>query len=94
MFDKAAASDFLSGKKTDWRASFDWLLLPTNFIKVLEDQYKNDKKYKQQKARYEVEDPDWLQEHERYRKTSKDDAIDVDPNQLKNLLDSFKEDEV
>lgn len=37
--DKAAASDFLAGRKTDWRASPDWMLEPKNLVKVLEGNY-------------------------------------------------------
>lgn len=32
-------SPFLMGEKTDWRADFDWLMKPKNFIKVLEGNY-------------------------------------------------------
>ena len=39
---KAGTSDFLNGKnKRGWIASFDWIMLPTNFQKVLEDNYDN-----------------------------------------------------
>lgn len=39
---KAGASDFLNGKnQRGWVASFDWIMLPTNFQKVLEDNYDN-----------------------------------------------------
>jgi len=41
VFQKTNQSDFLSGRKTSWKANFDWLMNPTNFIKVLEDNYKN-----------------------------------------------------
>jgi len=41
VFYKVAESDFLSGRKSDWKASFDWILLPKNFIKILEGNYKN-----------------------------------------------------
>ncbi|MGE5409436.1 MAG: hypothetical protein ACM3MI_00645 [Clostridiales bacterium] len=38
----AAESDFLSGNsKSGWRANFDWIFLPTNFIKILEGYYGN-----------------------------------------------------
>lgn len=40
MIRKAAKSDFLNGKnQRGWTASFDWLFLPTNFVKVLEGNY-------------------------------------------------------
>lgn len=39
--DKLFKSDFLSGKSNQWRASFDWLICPTNFLKVIEGNYDN-----------------------------------------------------
>ena len=42
VFKKAAVSDFLNGKNNrNFVASFDWLLKPTNFPKVLEGNYDN-----------------------------------------------------
>ena len=42
VFRKAAVSDFLNGKNDrSFTASFDWLLKPTNFPKVLEGNYDN-----------------------------------------------------
>ena len=42
VISKAAASDFLNGKnQRGWVASFDWIMLPTNFPKVLEGNYDN-----------------------------------------------------
>ena len=39
---KAAQSDFLNGKNDrGWLANFDWIFLPTNFLKVLEGNYDN-----------------------------------------------------
>ncbi len=44
----AAESDFLNGKgPKGWVASFDWMLMPQNFQKVLENNYRN-KQVKQQ----------------------------------------------
>lgn len=40
-FDLVAQSDFLTGRKTDFRASFDWLLGPINMSKVLNGAYAN-----------------------------------------------------
>lgn len=40
-FDYAAASDFLSGRKTDFKAGFDWLINKSNMVKVLEGNYQN-----------------------------------------------------
>lgn len=43
VFDAVARSDFLSGRSGAWRCSFDWLLNQTNFLKVLEGNYENNK---------------------------------------------------
>lgn len=40
LFAKAAESAFLGGKNSQkWRASLDWLLIPSNAVKVLEGNY-------------------------------------------------------
>ena len=42
MIHRAYQSDFLKGQnKKDWRASFDWLIKPTNFEKVISGNYDN-----------------------------------------------------
>lgn len=41
VFEKAEKSDFLKGKNGTFKASFDWLMKPANFIKVLEGNYDN-----------------------------------------------------
>lgn len=46
VIDMTNDSDFLSGKSTEWKATFDWVLNPTNFIKVLEGNYVNRSKPK------------------------------------------------
>lgn len=51
VFQKAAISDFLNGKNDrSFTASFDWLLKPTNFPKVLEGNYDNPVKDKPKDA--------------------------------------------
>lgn len=39
LFEQVAASDFLTGRKTDFRADLEWLLRPENFAKVIEGRY-------------------------------------------------------
>ena len=39
FFELVAASDFLCGKATDFRADLEWLLRPENFAKVIEGRY-------------------------------------------------------
>jgi hypothetical protein len=41
FFARAEASDLLAGRKSDWRASSDWLMGPKNFGKVLDGCYTN-----------------------------------------------------
>ena len=46
MIRKAAASDFLNGRnERGFTATFDWLIRPANFIKVIEGNYDNNKNY-------------------------------------------------
>ena len=40
---KAESSDFLTGRVGDFKASFDWIFKPSNFIKILEGNYDNRK---------------------------------------------------
>lgn len=39
ILEKISKSDFLLGIKTDWKATFDWLICPSNYVKVLEGNY-------------------------------------------------------
>lgn len=46
VFYKVHESDHLSGRRPnlDWKASFDWIFKPENFIKILEGNYQNKEK--------------------------------------------------
>jgi hypothetical protein len=39
FFEYIRHSDFLMGRKTDFRVSFDWVIKPTNFVKIIEGNY-------------------------------------------------------
>jgi uncharacterized protein YdaU (DUF1376 family) len=39
LFGEVAASDFLCGRSSQWRADLEWLLRPENFAKVIEGRY-------------------------------------------------------
>lgn len=41
VFQLVAQSDYLNGRISNWKASFDWIINPTNFQKILEGNYKN-----------------------------------------------------
>ena len=57
--DKAMASDFMNGKNgKGWVASFDWMMCPSNFPKVLEGNYDNEEPAgSQQQAAAKAQDP-------------------------------------
>lgn len=58
--DKAIASDFMNGKNgKGWVASFDWMMCPSNFPKVLEGNYDNEQPAgsKQPQAAAKAKDP-------------------------------------
>ena len=44
VFDKLEASDFCSGRSTDWRADIDFILREDKFLSVLEGKYDNRKR--------------------------------------------------
>lgn len=51
LFIKAEASNFLKGKNdNNWSASFDWLINPSNMIKVLEGNYDNKEEKKNESS--------------------------------------------
>ncbi len=60
IFKSCEKSDFLSGRASDWRASFDWIMKPSNLQKIKEGTYDNKKgsqsdmleKLREVKARY------------------------------------------
>tara|TARA_Y100000593_G_C4151168_1_gene257141 strand:- start:100 stop:474 length:375 start_codon:yes stop_codon:yes gene_type:complete len=67
VFRKAQASNFLSGRSDDWTScGFDWLMKPSNWIKVLEGNYDNpdarDIEVKQKKQEDSPEFVEWLKE--------------------------------
>lgn len=41
LFDYISNSDFLMGTKTEWKASFDFIINKSNLIKIVEGQYDN-----------------------------------------------------
>lgn len=41
LFERAEASDFLTGRSGGWRAGFDWILRPANISKILAGNYDN-----------------------------------------------------
>jgi len=41
LFDYIEKSDFLMGRASDWQMSFDFMVNPTNFVKIIEGNYEN-----------------------------------------------------
>ena len=58
VFTLAGESDFLSGRNGKWKGcSFDWLIKPSNFVKVLEGNYnRNNKKYVSELTQEELDE--------------------------------------
>lgn len=44
FYDKIGRSDFLMGRATDFKATFDWIHNSTNFLKIYEGNYENGRK--------------------------------------------------
>lgn len=52
VFQKTSESKFLNGEnKNGWKADFDWVLNPNNFLKILEGNYDNKSPIKEEKER-------------------------------------------
>lgn len=48
---RAGESDFLNGKNnTAWKANFDWIMKPTNFIKIMEGNFQNKEEQPEKKV--------------------------------------------
>jgi hypothetical protein len=41
VFNNVVESDYLCGKKAEWKADFDWVFTPKNFIRIFEGKFKN-----------------------------------------------------
>ncbi|PZC51481.1 hypothetical protein LH53_10885, partial [Mesotoga sp. TolDC] len=46
FFETVSKSNFLNGKVNDFKANFDWLIRPNNFVKVVEGNYNGREKNK------------------------------------------------
>ena len=49
---KVESSDFLSGRSGKWRATFDWIINPSNAVKIIEGNYSGEEK--QGKSSYDI----------------------------------------
>lgn len=56
VFQITSQSDYLNGKINNWKASFDWILKPVNFLKILENNYKNNGQNSNKTAEYTPSD--------------------------------------
>jgi len=75
-FIKVSNSDFLTGKKNDFMANLEWLVRPTNFIKVLEGNFNSrEKGAVKTQAQKNIENAnEWLQEKLAQQEQEKKDA--------------------
>lgn len=64
VFQKVSLSGFLNGENDrGWKADFDWILKPANFIKIKEGKYDDNGKSKQQTSKNRVEYSDDFKRH-------------------------------
>ena len=47
---KVENSDFLSGRSGKWRATFDWIIQPSNAVKIIEGNYSGEEKHQSQSS--------------------------------------------
>lgn len=60
-------------------------------IRTLQDlEHQKSKRVSNRKRGSHVSEPEWLENHEQYRKSSQEEEIEVDVNQVKSLLESFQ----
>lgn len=60
FFTKIFASDFLMGRTKQWKASFDWILKESNYVKIIEGNYDN--KSFTGASNQAVADPHWYED--------------------------------
>ncbi|WP_100913560.1 replication protein [Pseudoalteromonas spongiae] len=60
FFTKIFASDFLMGRTKQWKASFDWILKESNYVKIIEGNYDN--KSFSGANNQTVADPNWYED--------------------------------
>lgn len=76
VIENAAKSDFLNGKNDrGFIATFDWLVSPNNYIKVLEGNYDNRKSKTDQMAEWRKEDEARQAREQEERERSKAEAV-------------------
>lgn len=66
---KVEDSDFLSGRSGKWRATFDWIINPSNAVKIIEGNYSGEEK-RQSQSSYdinELEKINTLDEFDKFR---------------------------
>lgn len=54
---KIENSDFLTGKSGQWRATFDWIIQPSNAVKIIEGNYSGEEK-RQSQSSYDINELD------------------------------------
>ena len=54
---KVENSDFLSGRSGKWRATFDWIVTPSNAVKIIEGNYSGEEKPESQRS-YDISELD------------------------------------
>jgi hypothetical protein len=47
-------SDFLSGRSGKWRATFDWIVTPSNAVKIIEGNYSGGDEKPESQRSYDI----------------------------------------
>lgn len=76
VFHKAEASDFLCGRVKEWKAGFDWVMKPENFVKIMEGNYVNNENGKSKSVMPETSP----ERQKAYEEMEVDHAVDLWPD--------------
>lgn len=83
VFKMVADSDFLSGRSGGWKASFDWIMKPNNFAKIIEGNYQNRSGKSAAASKNQFQTGMW-------RNESNDDFAEIERRQQEMLFNGGK----
>lgn len=75
FFQRVQNSDFLSGRKTDWKADFDFIFTKSKFIKIIEGSYDNTKAKKIPRHGIDFNNPEVFEEMMRRTENQDDEPF-------------------
>ena len=92
--DIAMSSDFMNGKNSrNWVASFDWIMCPTNFAKVLEGNYNNPQQGQPQQPAQSAQEPTLGERYQQAKHQASQEKLDQDLTvKILGLIDLLERD--